>query len=118
MFLSTDAGSVGLNLQCASYVINLDIPWNPAVLEQRIARVHRLGQKRNVQIINLIASETIEHRMLETLKFKSSLFGGVLDNGEDQIFMGESKFKHFMQSLDKLAAQGAKLNIIEEQAYG
>lgn len=115
VFLSTDAGGVGLNLQCASLLINLDIPWNPAVLEQRIGRIHRLGQKRNVQIINLIASETIEHRMLDVHKFKSSLFGGVLDNGEDQIFMGESKFKHFMQSVDKLATQTAKPDIIEEQ---
>ena len=44
VFLSTDAGSVGLNLQSASLVVNLDIPWNPAVLEQRIGRVHRHGQ--------------------------------------------------------------------------
>ncbi len=116
VFLSTDAGGLGLNLQCASLLINLDIPWNPAVLEQRIGRIHRLGQKRNVHIINLVASETIEHRMLEIHKFKSSLFGGVLDNGEDQIFMGESKFKHFMQSVDKLATQTLKPDIIEEQS--
>lgn len=115
VFLSTDAGGVGLNLQCASLLINMDIPWNPAVLEQRIGRIHRLGQKRNVQIINLIASETIEHRMLETLKFKSSLFGGVLDNGEDQIFMGESKFKHFMQSIDKITTETSTPDIVEEE---
>lgn len=118
VFLSTDAGGVGLNLHCASLLINLDIPWNPAILEQRIARIHRLGQKRNVQIINLIASETIEHRMLETLKFKSSLFGGVLDHGEDQIFMGESKFKHFMQSVDKLTTETTQPDILEEQTQG
>jgi len=53
VFLSTDAGGVGLNLQSASLLINLDIPWNPAVLEQRIARIYRLGQERNVSIINL-----------------------------------------------------------------
>lgn len=115
VFLSTDAGGVGLNLQCASLLINLDIPWNPAVLEQRIGRIHRLGQKRNINVINFIASETIEHRMLDVHKFKSSLFGGVLDNGEDQIFMGESKFKRFMQSVDKLAAETAKPDIAEEQ---
>lgn len=118
VFLSTDAGGVGLNLQCASLLINMDIPWNPAVLEQRIGRIHRLGQKRNVQIINLIASETIEHRMLDTLKFKSSLFGGVLDNGEDQIFMGESKFKRFMQSIDKIATETSKPDIFEEDEEG
>ncbi|MEM1216534.1 MAG: DEAD/DEAH box helicase, partial [Bacteroidota bacterium] len=62
VFLSTDAGGVGLNLQKASLVVNLDLPWNPAVLEQRIGRVYRLGQERGVQVINLIAENTIEHR--------------------------------------------------------
>lgn len=56
VFLSTDAGSTGLNLQVASILINLDLPWNPAVLEQRIARIYRIGQKRNIQVINLVAS--------------------------------------------------------------
>jgi superfamily II DNA or RNA helicase len=49
VFLSTDAGGVGLNLQQAATVINMDLPWNPAVLEQRIGRVHRMGQRRKVQ---------------------------------------------------------------------
>ena len=53
VFLSTDAGGVGLNLQNAAVLINLDIPWNPAVLDQRIARVHRLGQRQKVQAILL-----------------------------------------------------------------
>lgn len=70
VFLSTDAGSTGLNLQVASILINLDLPWNPAVLEQRIARIYRIGQKRNIQVINLVASQTIEERMLSTLNFK------------------------------------------------
>src|SRR5712691_11254347 len=51
-FLSTDAGGVGLNLQHASIVVNMDLPWNPAVLEQRIGRVHRLGQERPVRVVN------------------------------------------------------------------
>lgn len=74
VFLSTDAGSTGLNLQVASILINLDLPWNPAVLEQRIARIYRIGQKKNIQVINLVASQTIEERMLSTLNFKTSLF--------------------------------------------
>ena len=57
VFLSTDAGSTGLNLQAGSIMINLDLPWNPAVLEQRIARIYRLGQERNVQVINLVARQ-------------------------------------------------------------
>ncbi|MBN1200188.1 MAG: DEAD/DEAH box helicase [Bacteroidales bacterium] len=109
VFLSTDAGSTGLNLQSASLVINLDIPWNPAVLEQRIARVHRLGQKKNVSVIHFVASGTIEHRMLGVLKFKSSLAQGVLDNGEDSIFMSEDRFREFMKSVEELTASTDQL---------
>jgi SNF2 family DNA or RNA helicase len=103
VFLSTDAGGVGLNLQSASLMVNLDIPWNPAVLEQRIGRIHRHGQQRPVTIINLVSTESIEERMLDVLTFKSSLFAGVLDNGSDQVFMGESKFKRFMNSVEEIA---------------
>lgn len=77
VFLSTDAGGVGLNLQAASLVINLDLPWNPAVLEQRIARAHRHGQQHSVQVINLIAKDTIEERMLDTLAAKRDVFASV-----------------------------------------
>jgi superfamily II DNA or RNA helicase len=77
VFLSTDAGGVGLNLQAASLVVNLDLPWNPAVLEQRIGRAHRHGQKRSVHVINLIAKGTIEERMLDTLAAKRNVFAGV-----------------------------------------
>src|SRR5690606_35208010 len=70
VFVSTDAGGVGLNLQAGSLLINMDIPWNPAVLEQRIARIHRMGQKKKVSIINLVSQGTIEHRMLDVLAFK------------------------------------------------
>ena len=100
VFLSTDAGSTGLNLQAASMVINLDLPWNPAVLEQRIARIYRLGQERNIQVINLISKESIEDSMLDKLRFKSAMFEGVLDNGEDTIYMGDkSNFEMMMDTL-------------------
>ena len=88
VFLSTDAGSTGLNLQAGSIMINLDLPWNPAVLEQRIARIYRLGQERNVQVINLVSRGTIEESMLGKLRFKTAMFEGALDNGEDTIFLG------------------------------
>ncbi|HET7087955.1 MAG TPA: SNF2-related protein, partial [Anaerolineae bacterium] len=77
VFLSTDAGGVGLNLQAASLVVNLDLPWNPAVLAQRIARAHRHGQPHSVHVINLVAKDTIEERMLDTLAAKRSVFAGV-----------------------------------------
>lgn len=110
VFLSTDAGSTGLNLQVASILINLDLPWNPAVLEQRIARIYRIGQKRNIQVINLVASQTIEERMLSTLNFKTSLFEGILDNGEDTIFLEDSKFDKIMDSIKVVADSSEMAN--------
>jgi superfamily II DNA or RNA helicase len=102
VFLSTDAGGVGLNLQKASLVVNLDLPWNPAVLEQRIGRVYRIGQERQVRVINLIAEGTIEHRMVQTLQFKSSLAEAVLDTAQDSVFMNDRKFKDFMEELERV----------------
>lgn len=102
IFLSTDAGGVGLNLQCASMVINLDVPWNPAILEQRIARAHRMGQKNTVYVVNFVAKNTIEEQILGLLKFKSSVFSGALDNGQDMVMMGESKMKEMMDTIEKI----------------
>ena len=97
----TDAGGVGLNLQNASAVVNMDLPWNPAVLEQRIGRIHRLGQHRPVRVVNFVAQGTIEHGMLSLLSFKQSLFSGVLDKGKDEVFLGGTRLKRFMDSVDK-----------------
>ena len=99
VFLSTDAGATGLNLQAASYVINLDLPWNPAVLEQRIGRIYRMGQKRNIQVINLVAIGTIEEQMLTKLKFKTDLFDGVLNGGEDEVFLDNNKLETLVTDL-------------------
>ena len=57
LFLSTDSGSVGLNLQVASAVVNVDLPWNPAKLEQRIARAWRKHQTRSVTVVNLVTED-------------------------------------------------------------
>lgn len=109
VFLSTDAGSTGLNLQSAATIINLDLPWNPAVLEQRIARIYRLGQQRNVQVINLVSAGTIEEQMLDKLRFKSAMFEGVLDNGQDTIFLGEgSKLSQMMDTLGEMVEEEEK----------
>ncbi len=95
IFLCTESGGSGLNLQNASVVINVDLPWNPAKLEQRIARAWRKGQSRPVTVINLIARQTIEHGMLETLAVKQGLSDGVLDGmGE----LSEVKLKRGGQS--------------------
>ena len=116
VFLSTDAGSVGLNLQSASVLINMDCPWNPAVLEQRIGRIHRLGQQKPVTIINFISRGTIEERMLQVISFKKQMFEGVLDGGEDMIFMGESKMKQFMKTVESLTQESISTgNLIAEE---
>jgi len=100
-FLATDAGGVGLNLQHASVVVNMDLPWNPAVLEQRIGRVHRMGQTRPVQVYNFVAQGTIEEGMLSILSFKKSMFAGVLDGGQKDVFLGGSRLKRFMESVEQ-----------------
>jgi superfamily II DNA or RNA helicase len=102
LFLSTDAGGVGLNLQFASVVMNMDLPWNPAVLEQRIGRVHRLGQEQPVRVVNFIAQGTIEEGMLGVLSFKKSLFAGVLDDGAPNIDFGGSRLKKFMETVESV----------------
>jgi hypothetical protein len=71
--LSTNAGSTGLNLQAANTIINADQPWNPAVLEQRIARAHRMGQSRNVSVFLLVMEGTLEEDLLTTLSAKRDL---------------------------------------------
>jgi superfamily II DNA/RNA helicase len=105
VFLSTDAGGVGLNLQHASVVINVDLPWNPAVLEQRIGRVHRIGQREPVRVINFVDEKTIEQGMLSVLRFKKSLFAGVLDGGEKEVFLGKGRLDRFMESVQSVAAE-------------
>ncbi|MGC9452087.1 MAG: DEAD/DEAH box helicase [Oceanipulchritudo sp.] len=79
VFLTTNAGSTGINLQAANTVINIDLPWNPAVLEQRIARAHRMGQKRPVQVFLLVTEDTLEENLLNTLSSKNELFLAALD---------------------------------------
>lgn len=83
LFLSTDSGSVGLNLQVASAVVNMDLPWNPAKLEQRIARAWRKYQTRAVTVINLVCEDSIEHRIQHILVQKQGLADGVLDGRGD-----------------------------------
>jgi len=81
--IMSNAGSTGLNLQAANTVINVDLPWNPAVLEQRIARAHRMGQKRAVQVFLLVTENTIEERLLGTLSAKHDLAMAALDADSD-----------------------------------
>ncbi|MCC5808126.1 MAG: DEAD/DEAH box helicase [Opitutales bacterium] len=83
VFLTTNAGSTGINLQAANTVINVDLPWNPALLEQRIGRAHRMGQKRPVQVYLLVTEDTIEDNLLNTLSAKNELALAALDANAD-----------------------------------
>lgn len=83
LFITTNAGSTGLNLQAANTVINCDLPWNPAVLEQRIARAHRMGQKQPVHAFLLVTEQTLEESLLTTLSAKKDLALAALDVDSD-----------------------------------
>jgi SNF2 family DNA or RNA helicase len=104
VFLSTDAGGVGLNLQAASAVINFEPPWNPARLEQRIGRVHRLGQAHPVHVVHLLTKDSIEERVWETLKLKKSLFSGVFDSPTDEVSFAKLGRKSVMQVVKEIFA--------------
>jgi len=114
IFLSTDAGSTGLNLQAASIIINLDLPWNPAVLEQRVGRIYRIGQEMPVQVISLVSKDSIEEEMIGRLHFKRTMFEGALDGGDDTIFLGEEQFQGFMSEIQSLAASPSRRKAEEE----
>ena len=83
LFVTTNAGATGLNLQAANTVINVDLPWNPAVLEQRVARAHRMGQKNPVQVYVLVTESTLEESLLGTLSAKHELALAALDAESD-----------------------------------
>ena len=119
VFLSTDAGATGLNLQHASTLVNMDLPWNPALLEQRIARIHRMGQKRPVRIVNFVAKGTIEEGMLSVLAFKRSLSAGILDGGTGEISLGGSRLNRFMKDVENVTGrmgEGEAMTPAEEAA--
>ncbi|HEX7622351.1 MAG TPA: DEAD/DEAH box helicase, partial [Anaeromyxobacteraceae bacterium] len=99
VFLSTDAGGVGLNLQVASHVVNLDLPWNPAVLAQRIARVHRLGQREAVNVVLLVSEGSFEQRMEGTLDGKRALFAAAVGDDQETVELERSSMARRIATL-------------------
>lgn len=91
VFISTDAGGVGLNLQSGALLINLDVPWNPAILEQRNARIHRLGQTRTVQIVTMVAADSYEEQVFSLVRNKQHLFDNVVGEDASEDVVGVSK---------------------------
>ncbi|MBI2894169.1 MAG: SWIM zinc finger family protein [Deltaproteobacteria bacterium] len=107
VFISTDAGGVGLNLQAADVVVNLDLPWNPARLEQRIARAHRIGSKTTVQVLLLVTGQSLEERILQLHDTKRNVLDNIWSkDGDDTIAApgGSGAFREMVQAL--LATRG------------
>jgi superfamily II DNA or RNA helicase len=102
VFLSTDAGGTGLNLQSADTVVNLEVPWNPGVLEQRVARVHRMGQHSPVQVYHFVTRDSIEERVLKVLQRKRELFAGVFDGSTDEVIISGVGHQAFLDTVRAL----------------
>ena len=107
VFLSTDAGGVGINLQAASAVINIEQPWNPARLEQRIARVHRMGQSRPVLAVHLLTENSIEERVWETIRLKKALFEGLFDGASSEVSFEKLGRRSMMETLKEIVPDAA-----------
>lgn len=105
VFLSTEAGGSGLNLQVADTMINFELPWNPAKKNQRIGRIDRLGQKSShLTIFNLITNNSIEERIALGLLVKQSLFDGVLNKGSftDFVDFSEKGRSQFLNQITEM----------------
>jgi superfamily II DNA/RNA helicase len=106
VFLSTDAGGTGLNLQAADCVINFELPWNPARMNQRIGRVNRIGQtSRCINVVNLICKKSIEEKILAGIQMKTDLFQGVFDNGPDQVEFSREKRTELVNKLREMMGE-------------
>ncbi|MET3847269.1 SNF2 family DNA or RNA helicase [Paenibacillus sp. OAE614] len=101
VMIATEAGGEGINLQFCHHMINFDLPWNPMRVEQRIGRVHRLGQQNDVKIYNLSTTGTIEEHILNLLHEKINMFETVI-GGLDVILERFEKKESFEKSLYKL----------------
>ena len=101
VLFASDAGGVGLNLQrAANACINLELPWNPAVLEQRIGRIHRFGQKRPIDVYNLVSEGGIESRIALLVGGKQAIFKGLFDGTSDTVSFEQSG--SFLSRIEKM----------------
>jgi hypothetical protein len=101
VLFATDAGGVGLNLQrAASACVNIELPWNPAVLEQRIGRIYRMGQRRPIDVYTLVSEPGIESRIAELVGAKRALFAGLFDGTGDEVVF--ERAGSFMSRVERL----------------
>lgn len=126
--IATEAGGEGINLQFCHHMINFDLPWNPMRVEQRIGRVHRLGQQNDVNIFNLSTTGTIEEHILSLLHEKINMFemviGGldvILERLEKKESIEKSLYKIMLESQTdedirrKMDSLGQSLNSIQRE---
>jgi SNF2 family DNA or RNA helicase len=108
VLLTTEAAGEGRNLQFCHVMVNFDLPWNPMRIEQRLGRIHRIGQQSDVQLTNLVSRGTLEEALLEVLQAKINLFELVV--GELDMILGRIAddldfdtlvFEHYVESSDE-----------------
>ncbi len=117
VLIATEAGGEGINLQFCNQVVNFDLPWNPMRVEQRIGRVHRLGQTRPVYIYNLATKDTIEEHIVHLLQEKINMFEAVI--GELDVILGAQAFEQellqtFVESGNEREVS-ARLNVLSKR---
>jgi len=124
VLLTTEAAGEGRNLQFCHVMINFDLPWNPMQIEQRLGRIHRIGQEHDVLLHNLVARGTVEDRILAVLEAKINLFelvvgelDMILGRIEDDFDFEAAVFAHYVQSSDE-ADFTARLETLGQQLTG
>lgn len=125
VFISTEAGAKGLNLQFCETLVNYDLPWNPQRIEQRIGRCHRYGQTRTVTAINFISRDNDAQRLtFEILSQKLDLFGTVLDASDSVLWEGDANSaeavaslvgEHFEAEMRRIYERARTIEEIEEE---
>lgn len=116
VMIATEAGGEGINLQFCHHMINFDLPWNPMRVEQRIGRVHRLGQTNDVKIFNLSTSGTIEEHILNLLHEKINMFEMVI-GGLDVILERYEKKESIEKSLYKIMLESGNDDEIRQRLH-
>ena len=110
VFLSTDAGGTGLNLQAADCVVNFELPWNPAKMNQRIGRVSRIGQKSKcINVVNFICKGSIEEKIYAGIQLKTDLFKGVFEGGEDMVEFSRERRTEMLNKLREMMGEEPEL---------
>ena len=125
VFIATEAGAKGLNLQFCDTIVNYDLPWNPQRIEQRIGRCHRYGQTRDVTVVNFLANDNETQRLtLEILTQKLDLFGDVLDMSDSVLHEARSQRSEelatalgpdFEQQLNRIWERARSIDEVEEE---